>query len=208
MKSGFSRLAVWLALFCCNCFVFAEFSRADLITAQLEGNSGFSGNNYPGQSVFFTGTQSYDNLLFNWFSTIPGGPPNTAVGGAFATGTLVLLSQSYAGTPNNLDNTTPGFIASANASGGNYVFASNVTVAPNTFYFFYQKDPAIGFIMNSNSTYVGEGFRASGATTNFIANVDMAFRFQGTAVPEPSLIILLTISAGSLVFRRRSRNCG
>jgi len=55
MKSGFSRLAVWLALFCCNCFVFAEFSRADLITAQLEGNSGFSGNNYPGQSVFLLG---------------------------------------------------------------------------------------------------------------------------------------------------------
>ena len=84
----------------------------------------FTGNNNVGQSVTMPGSGSFNNLRFNWYGSLGAGP--------IAAGTLYLLTQEYLGLPGGLGPATPGFVASAPASGSQYVFPPGTTVIGGT----------------------------------------------------------------------------
>ena len=170
---------------------------ADIIAIN---NVGASTNSvFPGQSVTTPGGGPWSNLVFNWFG--PGLSEEAA-------GTLYLLSQPYLGSPAALSNAVPGFIAAAGAVGDAYTFAPSVTLDPLTTYFFFNSQ--VLTISGNGDTYAGgNGYGAFSAAGSFFSSPaeDINFRLQGTAIPEPSSVVLLISAVGisAWMCRRKSR---
>jgi len=155
-----------------------------------------------GQSFTTTNLVPVSDITFNFYSDVP---PTTPL----AIGTGFLLSQAYFGTPLALSTTTPGFLAEAAASGGEYNFGSAVTLQPSTTYYFYEnRSPQAE---SGGGTYTGGVgyFSTNGDFAIDYENQSNNFLVQGSAVPEPSAYVLMGIAAAGVglayLLRRRRR---
>jgi hypothetical protein len=169
------------------------------ITQYTGASSNWYTGNYEGEEFTTPAGGPWDSITFNFFSA---GSPS-------ASGNLFLLSLAYLGTPAALSSSTPGFIASASASGGLWTFASNITLQANTQYWVYGDAPLTGDGDSGSSagqqTYYS--FTNTGNFTTAAAGEDN-FNLSGTAVPEPGT--LCTLGAGIALlgaFRLRRRSC-
>jgi hypothetical protein len=140
----------------------------------------FTGNNNVGQSVTMPGSGSFNNLRFNWYGSLGAGP--------IAAGTLYLLTQEYLGLPGGLGPATPGFVASAPASGSQYVFPPGTTVIGGTEYWFYCDAMLASFLVSLVTVFPG-GSLYIGSPTGVpplpfsIRPGDANFLLQGVVVP-------------------------
>jgi hypothetical protein len=165
--------------------VAASVSRADLLVLVTDGTR----SNVPvtfGQSFTTPNGPSETNITFNFFSNIP---PTTP----YALGAGFLLGTPYTGLPSGLNPTTPGFLGETNASGGHYSFGSSVVLAGGTQYFFYETallpQNAItggGASYSGGNDYISINSGPFRSSPPFSAN----FEVTGTAVPEPSALVL------------------
>jgi hypothetical protein len=179
-------LAVWVLL------LSVGDANATVIRKNTSGSS-FSVTGYWGHSVVIPSGGPWDNLTFNFYSDAsPAVTPH-------AFGTLFLLSQDYFGTADALSAATTGYIAnSTSISGGKFVFPTNVTIQPNTTYFFYQDGTSSGNITGNAPSGVAGEFHS------FISDSDSAytgatssgsnFSLEGTAIPEPTTLALAAIA--------------
>lgn len=162
------------------------------------------GNYSPGQSFTVTGSGSFTNISFNFFSNVPATTP-------FASGTGFLLSSSYGGTPAALSNATAGYLGQATASGGFYNFGSSVTLSAGTQYFFYTGQTFSSAITGAGfNAYAGGSYLLSQQLGNFAdtVNTDSNFRVTGDAVGAPdggSTALLLALGVAGLWLGRRAR---
>jgi len=91
---------------------------------------------YIGQA--FTTASSLYNFNHIAFTFVEAdGLGEASVGQPFAIGIGYLLSQPYTGTPADLGASVPGYITSVLAHQGYFTFPFQVTIHPNTQYFFY-----------------------------------------------------------------------
>jgi len=138
----------------------------------------------------------WDDITFNFFSDVPATTP-------VSLGTAYLLNQEYLGTPADLSFSTPGLLgASTGVTGGMYVFPTALVLDSGTQYFVYEnvESPGSGgnIIAGGNSYFSGGGdFMPEGPALNFA--------LSGTAVPEPSSLIVLASSLSGFGFLRRWR---
>src|ERR1700730_3211073 len=180
-----------ILLFCALCLCALSGLRAATIDQNTAGPS-TGGTGFYGENFITPASSSFDNIVFTFLTT----------GGAnFATGTGFLLSAEYLGPPSGLSNSTTGFLGQATASGNLYTFASGITLAPLTTYYFYENASINAGIIFGGNSYPGHQFYFSSASgTNFSGqNAPLNFRVTRSPVPEPS-----TISA-SLERRTRGR---
>jgi hypothetical protein len=140
---------------------------------------------------------------YDWgqsFTTAAGGPFNdivlnlySAAGGPYAVGTAFLLSEAYSGIPSDLSSTTPGYLGSAIASGDFYTFATSLTLASDTQYFFYENAP-LGSITGDN-VYAGGVYYFSLDDNPYNSGAPASINFTVTGnvatTPEPSSVLLL-----------------
>ena len=166
----------------------------------VTGGSGF----FLGQSVTTPTGNSWDNISFNLVDSITTLP--------YAKGELFLLSASYADTAANLSSSTSGFLASTtDIVNGEWVFAPDVTLNPDTQYYFYTTTPFVSglkILISGGNPYPGGSASEAIGTSPFIVapSVDLVFTLNGTvaAVPEPATLALAALGALSLpLFRRR-----
>ena len=107
----------------------------------------FTTTNNVGQSLTVPGSTSFNNLRFNWYGLADARP--------VAVGTLYLLTQEYLGLPGGLSQATPGFVASASASGSQYLFSPSIAVTGGRQYWFYCNQTVVSFIVSLVSLYPG-----------------------------------------------------
>lgn len=146
---------------------------------------------FPGTSLQFSGSTSYNNLTFHWYQHAAGSVAATPT----AVGNVYLLGQQYAGTPSNLSSSTPGYIATGVDVGTVYQFSASVTVNPNTQYFIYS-DASMQTVYENPGTYGdGQSWGALFSGSSFVhqASQDRAFSLQGAAaaIPEPTTLAAL-----------------
>ncbi len=145
---------------------------------------------------------SWNNLTFNFF--------HSGDGTDRALGNLFLLDALYAGTPQDLSSSTTGFLAEAAGNGSVYTFAPGVTLSSNTTYYFFA-DPGLP---NGHSTFIAysqgvspghQSYGSANGNTNFTARpFHIHYQLSGSAVPEPSSLLLVGLGvAGVLVQRKR-----
>ena len=175
---------------------------AVVLTSSTDGTGIASG--FFGQSFTITGSGSFTNIVFNFFSDSPATTPAASVTGYF-------LSTAYAGTPGALGGATPGFLGSAAAASGFYSFGSGVTLLAGTQYFLYSNGSFGGGITgNSSGTYSGgDAYQAITAASSFIilTGQDTNFRVTGNAVGAVdggSTAVMLALGAMGLLLGRRS----
>jgi hypothetical protein len=126
-----------------------------------------------------------------------------------ADGTLYLLDQLYAGAPDGLSSSVPGFIASTSTiAGGIWDFDASVTVAADTTYYMYEDTPIV-LTGDATSPSSDQFYSFSGSSSgDFVAvsGADVNFNFSGsTATPEPGTLLLtglLLVPAGLFRLRR------
>jgi hypothetical protein len=179
-------------------------AKAGVITEFTTGSDSLN-TNIPGQSATTPAGGPFNNISFNFFDT--GGNP-------LAFGDLFILTKEYLGTPADLNESTPGFLAeSTTVSGGQYVFDAAVTLQANTQYFFYADQASSALVGSIRGGYAGGSqYGALTAADNFVAlgRSDINFRLSGTAtaVPEPSTLALTAVAGlaglGCLWRRRRA----
>ena len=173
--------------------------QAGTIISNTLGSTPTSSAGQIGQSFTTPGTASgWDNITFNFYSNA-----TTAA----ASGTAFILTQAYAGTPNNLSSATTGFVGSSTGIvAGVYQFAPSVTLLANKTYFVYENTSfASGALIGGAS---GSGlYLANNGTTPFAVSTGSAnFNVSGTATPEPatfSLVGLVAMAGFAARLRRR-----
>ena len=192
-------------------FGFASAVKAATIVAYDAGGTGQIGNTnqVPGQSLT-TPSGTWSNITFNFYDATTGNP--------VASGNLYLFTQTYGGTANSLStqaSSSAGYLATATASGSQYVFDSSVTLSGGTTYYFYagtQPSPVNGLSGTSNSGYANcqRYFSGNAGTLNFGAASsaqDYAFNLSGTAAPGPTpgagLLSWAVVGFGGIAFRFR-----
>lgn len=161
--------------------------RADIVDENTV-NLGSGAAGFYGESFVTPAPSNFDNIVFTFL---------TGGGGNFATGTGFLLSSEYLGAPTSLSNATPGFLGQATAAGNLYTFATGLTLAPATTYYFYVNTALAANAIVGGNVYAGRQFYYSDASGNNFAGQGVAadFRVTGTVVPEPSAIVLLLSAA-------------
>lgn len=141
-----------------------------------------------GESFTTPGGGPWDDVTFNFFSDVPAVTPDAA-------GDAYLLTEEYLGTPSGLSSSTPGFLAeSVSTSGGEYIFASNVVLDPDTEYWLYE-DTSITITGSATGGSAGEeAYFSSGGGDFSTLSGDQVANFAvdaTTATPEPSSVLLL-----------------
>jgi PEP-CTERM motif-containing protein len=189
-----------ILLFCALCLCALSGLRAATIDQNTAGPS-TGGTGFYGENFITPASSSFDNIVFTFLTT----------GGAnFASGTGFLLSAEYLGPPSGLSNSTTGFLGQATASGNFYTFASGITLAPSTTYYFYENISINSGIIFGGNSYPGHQFYFSSASgTNFSGQGGpLNFRVTGNPVPEPSTTALFLSAglAGLFVVRRAKRS--
>ena len=194
----------WLVM-CLMLVITATGFAESVITANTSGGTGYGNGNYNvGQSVTTPTGNSWDNISFNLV--------NSSTKLPYAQGELFLLSASYADTAANLSSSTSGFLASTtDIVNGEWVFAPDVTLNPDTQYYFYTTTPFVSglkILISGGNPYPGGSASEAIGTSPFIVapSVDLVFTLNGTvaAVPEPATLALAALGALSLpLFRRR-----
>ena len=154
------------------------------IAANTSPNTYFWNNYdyYTGQSFTVTGSGSYTNIRFNFFT---GTDPITP----YAVGTGFLFSSAYTGLPGDLNSGLSGYLGQAGASGGYYDFGATVTLVAGVQYFFYSNGAmAPGLRYNSGTYLGGDQWQTLNSTTNFASlgsgGDDALFRVTGDAVVD------------------------
>jgi hypothetical protein len=181
----------------------ANPTRADIITSFTAGINSANSTNFFGQEVTTPSGGPWNNLTFNYFSDVPATTPS-------ALGHVFLLTQAYTGTPQGLSSATPGFVAESTGVVANqYVFASGVTIQPNTAYYFYNDStpPVSGASGLNNPGF--STFFATTASSNFggVSIGETNFTLAGTQVstspvPAPPAVVLVGLGAGCVALRR------
>jgi hypothetical protein len=139
-------------------------------------------------------------MLGQSFTTAAGGPFDDIVLNLYdasmnhyAVGTGFLLSEAFSGVPSNLNSSTPGYLGSAIAPGDFYTFATSLTLASDTQYFFYE-NAAAGSI-TGNNVYAGGVYYGSFGDSTFSSGAPASINFTVTGAtattPEPSSLMLL-----------------
>jgi hypothetical protein len=176
-------------------------AHADIITQNIGGTALASGFIF-GQSITTPAGGPWHDLTLNFFSDNPPTMPTAA-------GTAFLLKQEYLGTPGNLSS-APGLLAQTrNIVGGQWVFAPDVTVQPNTMYWIYEDTPISvtsgGNVITGGHLYFNSASGSLQATT-----LSNDFRFSWDVVlamtPEPSTFALFGLGAIGMMgygWRRR-----
>jgi hypothetical protein len=164
--------------------------RADTLASDTAGTYLSDSAQYYGQS-FTTLSGPDNNIVFNFYN---------ANGGAYAMGTGYLFSTAYTGSVAGLSSSDPGYLGSAVASGDEYTFASSLTLAGSTQYFFYENGLIPEAAIIGGDTYSGgvlygatdtDNFGADTVSTNFLVTGTPAPVVGTGTAPEPSSLILL-----------------
>jgi hypothetical protein len=177
----------------------APFALSDTIASATAGGGTLNNSAYLGQDFITSGGGPWTNVTFNFYTGSSATNPQAA-------GTAFLLNQQYLGTPNNLNNSTPGYLDSTSTiNSGEYVFDSGLVLQPNTHYWLYENaliNPSGG----PNNT--GVIYYSNGANSDYTTAADSAnYLVTGTkvsGVPEPTTLALLASAfpAGWLLRRR------
>lgn len=162
---------------------------------------------YWGQLFITPAGGAWDHIRFNFFSDVPATSP-AAGSEAF------LLSQEYTGAPEDLDTSTPGFLAkSTGVESGSFVFPAEVRLESGKAYwvfqnavplrlsgegdaftspfaFYFSADPSLAYVQ---IPFVSTNFRVSGEAV------------EGSAIPEPGTFWLLALAAAVSPLARRRR---
>ena len=195
-------------LFGAMMFSAASPAMADIIIAQycVGCTGGGNPNQFPGQSVT-TPSGSWTNVTFNFYDGVTGAPA--------ASGNLYLFTQAYTGSGVNLASSassSPGYVATATASGSVYVFNPSLTLSGNTQYFFYAGSlpSANGETFDFSNSYTGgqRYFSGNGGTLNFSGSSasDYAFNLSTSnpgPVPGGGLLSYLFLGVGGFALRFR-----
>lgn len=174
-----NSLSQCAALLACTvsilCLCALPAARAVTIDENTAGPSTAPNPAFFGESFITPGSSSFNNIAFTFL---------TSGGANFAAGEGFLLSSEYLGTPGNLSNSTPGFLGQATASGNFYTFASGLTLAPSTTYYFYENVSIPGGTIFGGNVYPGRQFYYTEASnSNFGGEgAPLNFRVTGTAV--------------------------
>lgn len=200
-----NRLIVSIALW----GVLANPVSAAVISQYQPGLASGGNAQDPGQSLTTpSGGSGWDQITFNFY--------HNETGASYAIGTLYLLSQAYAGTPQDLSPQTVGYIASATGDGSSYSFAPTIVLEPDTQYFFFAD---LG-LPSGNSTNIssefggtfsgGDSYGSANGNSNFtVRPFDIAFSLSGISVspiPEPATACLALIVPAMFVLRRRKKD--
>lgn len=192
-------LALAFSVYCLCSFP----ARAGTIAENTAGGSTSSQDGYWGQS-FTTSAGSFGNITINFFSSFDfgTGTANTP----YALGTGFLLSLPYTGNPSAFDCATdPGCLGQATASGGFYTFASGVTLAGSTQYFFYENAVIpTGAIWGGNVYGGGQAYFTPTDAAYNAQGGSIDFRVTGTsvsAVPDSGAsVVLLSVTFVGILF--------
>jgi hypothetical protein len=157
-----------------------------------------SGGYFIEQTITTSAGSAFDDVVFNFYANSPATTPT-------ATGTIYLLSEDYTGSPDALTSSTPGYIASATASGGYYTFNTSVTLQPETTYYLAMNGSAdLSGDFSLSTSYSGPDYLyvdSSGSTSDYSANTTDSMNYQLTGqstAPEPGSAS--TSLLGALVF--------
>jgi len=186
----------------------APDARADTIVQYCVGCSGNGRSiQVPGQSVT-TPSGTWDHVAFNFY--------DADTGAAVAAGNLYLFTQAYTGTAVDLASSaasSPGYVATAAASGSKWIFSTSLVLSGNTQYFFYADTiPATNraaFTTNSGYADGDRYFSGNSGTLNFGAGAgtqDYAFNLSTTnpgPLPGGGLLSYLLLGIAGLGLRFR-----
>jgi hypothetical protein len=174
--------------------MFGFRAQADTITADTAGAGGVNLNEYLGQSVLTGAGGPWNNITFAFLGS----------GGAgLAAGDLFVFNKAYTGTESGLISGAGLLAESTGIVNGAWTFASTLTLAANTEYYFYSDNlfgPNTVFGDYSASTYsngMAYGAVPSYGILDFTADTtaDANFSLTGTQkaipAPEPDSIVLL-----------------
>lgn len=189
------KLALTLSL-----FGIALYAHADTITANTTSGAPYSGVAY-GQSVTTPDGGPWDTLGFNLINHDTSDP--------YALGGLYVLTQEYLGTPGALSSSTPGYLGFTDTINSGVWDFSNVTLNPDTQYFFYM-DTAVplGTAINlDGDVYAGGAAYGAGGGSFVTGAADLEFTLTGNQVagaPEPGTLPLMA-GAGAILALALSR---
>jgi hypothetical protein len=190
-------------------FFLQASATAGVILSFGVGQTGGGSAQDPGISVVTPSGGPWNNITFNFYQSSAGASP----GSSYAIGSLFLLSQVYAGTPQALSPSTSGFIAQAFGNGSVYTFSNSITLQPSTRYYFFAE---LGLTAGA-STYVSSGsgdvtanlsYGSGNGNLNFTARpFDINFSLNGivAGVPEPSSFAIFVVT-GMAIHRIKRRN--
>lgn len=173
-----SRLAIF-AIFAASTLA----AHAVTVATNTAGTDTSATGAFLGQSFTTAAAGPFDDIVLNLYDSSMN---------HYAVGTGFLLSEAFSGVPSALSSSTPGYLGSAIASGDFYTFATSLTLASDTQYFFY--DNAAAGSITGNNVYAGGvyyfsfgGAFGSGAP----ASIDFTVTGATTTTPEPSSLMLL-----------------
>lgn len=186
------------------CFIFqTDALHAGLINAHT-GSAGGGNAQDPGIRLTTPNVGTgWNKLTFNFF--------HSGDGTDRALGNLFLLDAVYEGTPQDLSSSTTGFLAQAAGNSSVYAFAPDVTLSSNTTYYFFAD---LG-LSRGHSTFisysqgVSPGHQSYGSANGNLDFTERPFHIHyelsGSAVPEPSSLLLVGLGVAGVFVRRKRR---
>jgi hypothetical protein len=125
-----------------------------LTLVEVTAGTTATSNNYVGQSVTIPARGAFNRIRFNWFHRGTDDP--------IAFGTLYVLDRAFLGTPADLSESTPGFLARSEAIvEGQYIFHPGVVLKAGQQYWFYT-DANGDFMFSFSDTYAGGDMYVTG----------------------------------------------